>query len=102
MSNLFEDLTLGLQQAIDYEKGEGQAKEYSYSITPIIDYSGKEIRAIRMKNKMTQVVFALYMGVSKKTVEAWEHETTRPSGSAKRLLSILDNGCAVPFVEDNM
>lgn len=48
---------------------------------PIKEYSCKEIREIRMKAGMTQRVFASYMGVSKKTVEAWEHGTTHPSGS---------------------
>lgn len=38
---------------------------------------------------MTQSVFAAYMGVSKKTVEAWEGGRTHPSGSAFRLLEML-------------
>ena len=90
MSTIFNDLSTGLQQAIDFEKGCGDAIEYTYSISPLQNYSGKQIRAIRMKNKMTQVVFAMYMGVSTKTVEAWERGTTTPSGSARRLLSILE------------
>ena len=38
---------------------------------------------------MTQSVFAAYMGVSKKTVEAWEGGRTHPSGPAFRLLEVL-------------
>ena len=38
---------------------------------------------------MTQGVFASYMGVSKKTVEAWECGRTHPTGPAFRLLDIL-------------
>ena len=33
-----------------------------------------------------------YMGVSKKTVEAWDLGRTHPTGSACRLLDILDQG----------
>lgn len=101
MSSLFEDLSLGLQQAIDYEKGIGSAKKYEYIINPVSNYSGDKIREIRMKKGMTQIIFALYMGVSKKTVEAWEHGTVSPSGSARRLLEILDNDDfnTVPFVK---
>jgi putative transcriptional regulator len=53
------------------------------------EYSNKEIREIRMKAGMTQSVFALYMGVSKKTVEAWEGGRSHPNGSAFRLLEVL-------------
>ena len=35
------------------------------------EYDGKQIRDVRMKTGMTQSVFASYMGVSIKTVEAW-------------------------------
>ena len=40
---------------------------------------------------MTQNVFANYMGVSVKTVEAWERGTNHPVGPACRLISMLEN-----------
>ena len=53
-------------------------------ILPVKEYSGKEIRDIRTKAGMTQSVFASYMGVSIKTVEAWEggrtHQQDQCSG----------------------
>ena len=61
-------------------------------ISPVTKYSNKEIKAIRNKVGMTQTVFANYMGVSKKTVEAWELGRTHPTGPACRLLNILDQG----------
>jgi len=36
-------------------------------------------------------VFAYYMGVSQKTVEAWESGRTHPTGPVFRLLYLLDN-----------
>ncbi|MGN0341359.1 MAG: helix-turn-helix domain-containing protein [Roseburia sp.] len=89
MSSLFEDLKQGLQEAVDYEKGQRKARVKTYMILPIKEYSSSEIRDIRMKAGMTQSVFALYMGVSKKTVEAWECGRTHPTGPAFRLLDIL-------------
>ncbi len=89
MSSLFDDLKQGLQEAVDFEKGTGKARVKSYMIMPIKEYSNKEIREIRMKAGMTQNVFASYMGVSKKTVEAWECGRTHPTGPAFRLLDIL-------------
>lgn len=89
MSSLFDDLKQGLEEAIDYEKGNGKARVKTYMIMPIKEYSNKEIREIRIKAGMTQSVFASYMGVSKKTVEAWECGRTHPTGPVFRLLDIL-------------
>ena len=40
---------------------------------------------------MTQSAFANYMGVSSKTVEAWEKGTNHPTGPACRLIYFLAN-----------
>jgi putative transcriptional regulator len=92
MSSLFDDVCEGLQEAIDYEKGIGKAKKTAFVIAPVTKYSNSQIKSIRNKAGMTQTVFANYMGVSKKTVEAWELGRTHPTGPACRLLSILDKG----------
>ena len=39
---------------------------------------------------MSQKAFAGYMGVSDKTVEAWEAGTNRPSGAASRILNMME------------
>jgi putative transcriptional regulator len=92
MTSLFDDLRQGLEEAIDYEKGKGPARTVTYIITPVKEYTKEEIREIRRKAGMTQSVFASYMGVSQKTVEAWECGRTHPTGPACRLLNILDSG----------
>ena len=91
MSSLFDDLKQGLEEAVAYEKGNGKAGVKTYMIMPIKRYSNKEIRDIRMRAGMTQSVFASYMGVSKKKIEAWECGRTHPTGPAFRLLDILAN-----------
>ncbi len=89
MSSLFEDLKQGLEETISYEKGQGKARVKTYTILPVKEYSHTEIREIRLKAGMTQKVFAAYMGVSQKTVEAWECGRTHPTGPVFRLLDIL-------------
>jgi putative transcriptional regulator len=100
MSTLFEYLKTGLEQAIEHEQGRGSAKTVTYIISPVTEYSNTDIKKIREQSGMTQKVFAYYMGVSPKTVEAWERGRTHPTGSASRLLDILsDNYChELPFV----
>ena len=89
MSTLFDDLKEGLREAIDFEKGNGKAKTVTFMIEPVKKYSNEDIKRIRNKAGMTQSVFANYMGVSPKTVEAWELGRTHPTGPAYRLLDIL-------------
>ena len=100
MSTLFEDLQEGLLQAIDYAKGQGPARVVTYKIDPVTDYNKEQIRQIRMDAQMTQHVFADYLGVSVKTVEAWERGRTHPTGPACRLLSMLSNNQVkvLPFI----
>ena len=94
MSSLFDDLQEGLQEAIAHEKGLGKAKTTTYVIEPVKKYSNEDIKEIRNRAGMTQSIFASYMGISKKTVEAWELGRTHPTGPAYRLLEILDEGRA--------
>lgn len=101
MSSLYDDLMSGLQEAIEVEKGNLSARKTTYIIEPVKTYSNTDIRTIRINAGMTQAVFAAYMGVSKKTVEAWEKGTNNPTGSACRLLTILENNGIeeLPFVK---
>ena len=39
---------------------------------------------------MSQKTFASYVGVSDKTVEAWEAGTNHPSGAASRILNMME------------
>lgn len=89
MDSLFNDLCTGLKQTIEYEKGNGSARKSTYIITPVKEFDSDEIKMIRNNAGMTQLVFANYMGVSKKTVEAWECGRSHPTGPAFRLLNIL-------------
>ncbi len=100
MSALFEDLKEGLQEAIDYERGKGSAKRTTYVIDPVKKYSNVDIKRIRNRAGMTQAVFADYLGVSPKTVEAWELGRTHPTGPANRLIDILaqNKQDILPFV----
>lgn len=45
---------------------------------------------------MTQVMFAEFLGVSKKAVEAWECGRNNPNGSVCRLLSMLERNPELP------
>lgn len=84
----FDKIKLGLEEAIEYERGEINAKTTKMTIAPVNHYDANEIKDIRKSAGMTQVIFAKFMGVSVKTVEAWEAGKNRPAGTACRLLEL--------------
>ena len=86
--SLFEEIKAGLNEAIEYEKGNLKANSRTLTITPIEEFTANEIKDIRKNTGMTQVLFAKYLGVSLKTVEAWEAGRNQPNGTACRMLSI--------------
>ena len=100
MSDFFDDLMTGLNEAIAIERGELKGRKTVYEIQPVKRYNNTQIKQIRNSIGMTQVLFADYMGVSSKTVEAWEKGTNHPTGTACRLISMLENKTfeTLPFV----
>lgn len=53
-------------------------------------YNPAAIASIRLKNNLSQPLFATYLNVSKSTVEKWESGDKHPTGAALRLLSIVE------------
>ena len=86
--SVFEEIKIGLQQAIEYESGVLHAKSTKLSVLPPDTFTAQEIKAIRVGTGLTQATFAKFMGVSVKTVEAWESGRNHPEGAACRLLAI--------------
>src|SRR5687767_12140448 len=84
---LFEDLKASLGEAIQHAEG----KKYLRTTTlprPPKKLSNIEIAGLRGAMNVSQAVFAKYLNVSVKTVQAWEQGTGKPSGTALKLLSL--------------
>lgn len=64
---------------------------YRMSIASVKDFTPGEIKQIRLNAKMTQGLFAACIGVSKKSVEAWEGGRSKPDGAARRTLGLMQN-----------
>lgn len=94
--SVFEKIKAGLEEAIAYEQGRVDAKTTKLSVALIANYDAEEIKSIRKSTGLTQVVFAQYMGVSVKTVEAWESGRNHPEGAACRLLALTQSDPLFP------
>ena len=90
MSKMFDDLKEGLQDAIlDAKSSKKYLKRNTIPFTPLADIKPNAIKKVRTKVGLTQSLFAKFLGVSQKTVEAWEAGTNKPSGSSNRLITML-------------
>ncbi len=94
--NVYDGIIQGLEEAIAYNEGKIKARTKTMSISPVPDFEAAEIKNIRNELGMTQVLFAGFMGVSTKTVEAWEAGRNMPDGPARRMLSMLKADPALP------
>ena len=90
MSDVSKSVMRGLQEMLDHAQGKINLKAHYVAATPPKVYTACEVREIRDKLNMSQGFFAEVIGVSKKTVEAWEYGHGKPSGAASRVLSIAE------------
>ncbi|MHB8918513.1 MAG: helix-turn-helix domain-containing protein [Desulfocucumaceae bacterium] len=88
--SVFSNIVKGLNEAIQHEKGQLKAKRHVIMVKPLPNYKAKDIKNIRVKLKLSQSTFAQIVGVSHKTIEAWESGINTPSGPSQRILELLD------------
>jgi putative transcriptional regulator len=87
-----ELLNMAYKEVLDDVQGKKILKEYVKKTIPDIrQFSKEEIKQLRNNVNCTQEMFAKILGVSKKTVEAWESGISKPNGSALRLLALIEN-----------
>lgn len=104
MSSVYESIMAGLKEAIEDAQGkEKKLPRRVVSVVPVKDYDSLQVKEIRKNTGMSQKLFASYIGVSTKTVEAWEAGTNRPSGAASRILNMMEMDSGLidkfPFVK---
>jgi len=58
-------------------------------LTPVQVLSPEEIKSLRMRERISQPVFARYLNVSKNLVSDWERGVKKPGGPALRLLTVI-------------
>lgn len=85
---LFEELKQSFNEALQHARGERNDLRTVTLPRPPQKMHGAEIAALRGRLNASQAVFARYLNVSVKTVQAWEQGSGRPSGAALKLLSI--------------
>ena len=92
--NVYKSIMQGLTEAEGYQQGKIKTRRIKLTIKPVDTFNTSEIKRIRQKTGLSQVMFAGSMGVSPKTVEAWENGRNKPEGASRRLLELVrDDPC---------
>jgi len=91
MGQYYDELMSSINEAIeDSKEDEKTLKRRAVTIIPVKKYRSEEIKRIRRTTGLSQKLFASYLGVSNKTVEAWERGINQPSGAACRMLHMME------------
>ena len=79
----------GLDEAIKINKNALKGRRQKIEVSSVQAFSYNEIKSVRLSLELTQNTFAQILGVSIKTVEAWEKGTNSPNGPARRVIGML-------------
>ena len=82
MSNEYESIKTGLEEAIEFAEGK-VSKAVIHKFNPV------DVKNIRAGVGMTQHEFASAFGISVNTLRHWERGDRRPNGPALVLLNVL-------------
>ena len=85
--DFFSDLMDGLEEALAHSKGKASAETFVRKRSlPAVN-----VAEIRESLSMTQKAFATVLGVSRRTVEAWESGKSTPTPTAKKLMFLIQS-----------
>ena len=95
MSDAFDSIKKGLEEAIAHSKGEATAVKVFKPVEV-------DVKAVRQRTGLSQTRFASTFGISVNTLRHWEHGDRKPQGPAlvllnaaaqnpQKLLEILDS-----------
>ena len=87
----YESLKAGLEDAVAFINGDKSRGRIVVRGNPVPEYTANDVARTRKDLNMSQRTLANVMGVSTRTVEAWETGRNGPSGAARHLLFLLDH-----------
>jgi putative transcriptional regulator len=85
----FNEIMEGLEELQSYEAGKKKLRTRKVSVTPIETMKPKDVVRLRESLMLSQSLFAELLGVSKKTLEAWEYGKNEPSGASLRMMNLI-------------
>jgi len=94
----FAELVGAMSDALEHVRGKRELRTTVLPAPPR-PMTAADIRRLRERVRASQAVFASYLNVSTRLVQAWEAGRRTPDGAALRLLSIAARMPAIVFGE---
>jgi putative transcriptional regulator len=91
---LFAELLESANEALEHARGKRELRTTELPPAPR-PVDGRGIKRLRARLKMSQAVFARYLNVSTKLVQAWEADRRQPDGPALLLVRLVERNPAV-------
>lgn len=67
-------------------------REYdALCLKPVRSLKPREIKAIRLREKVSQAIFAKYLNTTTSTIKQWEQGEKHPRGTSLKLLNIVSD-----------
>ena len=90
MTAVFDDIMNSLNELKDAAEGKPTGLVVHQRTVKEVDvFTPQEIKRVRLDANMTQKTFAACIGVTAKSVEAWEGGRSKPDGAARRMLGLM-------------
>lgn len=86
----FEELKQSLDDAVAYKSGDKTRCRVQVYARKMPEYKAEDVARTRRELNLSQKGLASALGVSTRTVEAWESGKNTPSGAAQHLLYLFD------------
>jgi len=88
--NYYERLKESLEQAVAFKNGDKSKARVSVRELPVPEYRANDVVRVRSNLNLSQRSFAAVLGVSPRTVEAWEVGRNEPHGAARNLIYLIE------------
>jgi putative transcriptional regulator len=86
---LFSELLESTREALEHAKGKRDLRTTVLPAPPK-PMNARQVRKLRSRLNASQAVFASYLNVSTKLVQAWESDRRTPDGAALRLMRLAE------------
>jgi putative transcriptional regulator len=97
-NELFAELMESAEEALSHAKGKRELRTTVLPVPPA-PMRAVEVKQLRASVRASQAVFAHYLNVSTKLVQAWESQRRRPEGAALKLLRVAQSNPSLVFTE---
>lgn len=94
--DVFAELMESAEDALSHARGKRELRTTVLPASPA-PMAAAEVKQLRARVRASQAVFAHYLNVSTKLVQAWESQRRRPEGAALKLLRVAEANPSLVF-----